>query len=369
MANIRDLLATFKEGVFAATVEAYQPSALLYRQYFPLEFSLTRETKILTLDTGAKVMGDFMALDSAIGIKGRETPGTLTVQIPKVGWADRMDESDIDLYHQLMAAAQYNGNTAATVSQMERQVIDLIYKQGTEAVDGIHSRLEWGAKSIASGGEYKLTLANNAQGVKTKGTISAGVPGANFKNASVSWATGATAKPLEDMAGIQKTAKGTGFRINYQFMSQAEFDNLCATTEIREFCASVLLLALDKVGTLNPTLTDINNALRNKGLPQIIVWDSDTRAEDKFGARAIVDGWKEGSVLFSETPILGSTRYTTSVDARVSAKNTVVAQNDFITVKRWGTENPPRVDTIATAYATPVLTAVNKKFILDSTPA
>lgn len=369
MANIQDLLTTFKAGVFQATVNAFQPADLVYRQYFPLEFSLTRETKVLTLDTGAKLAGDFIALDSSIGIKGRETPSLLTVQIPKVGWADRLDESDIDLYHNLMAAMSYQGNTASTTAQMEKQILDLIYKQGTESVDGIHSRLEWGAKQIASGGQYKLTLANNAQGVKTKNSISAGIPTANFKDASVSWATPATAKPLADIQAIQKIARGKGYGINFMWMTQEEFNNLAATTEIKEFCASVLMLALNKVGNLNPTVTDVNAALKNKGLPQIIIWDSYANIEDKEGNRSSTTGWNAGSVLFSETNILGATRYTNPVDSRVKSDATVVAQNDFITVKRYAEENPPRVHTLSVAYATPVLTAVNKKFILDSTPA
>lgn len=371
--TINDIIDVFKPKMFEARVVNHTPIELLYKKFFPLQYSEDNETEVVSFDVGAKVAGDIIAHDSEIGVKSKRTPSIIKVQIPKVGWGDRLDESDIKKYNRLTGnlmrlqarnSASPGSVPSGQIENVQKQIFDLIYKQGGEAVDGVQSKIELMAKQIASGGEYQLTLVNNAMGVKTKTPITFGLPAENKKNAAVNWGTSATATPLNDLELIKNLA--VGYKLNYMTMSEQEYRTLANTAQMREFTASALLLALGKDGTLAPTITQVNGALKDKGFPQIQLWDSSVTVEDKAGAGQAVTGWNEGAILFSETAELGTTRYTDPVDSMVKSEGTVVATNDFVTVKRWATENPPRVTTISVGEATPVLEGVTRKFLLNT---
>lgn len=364
---VTEMFDRFKAAMFQANIQQFAPTGTSYAQFFPQEFSPSLKTEVLSFNTSPNVAGDIVALGSRIGNKGRETPGSIMVDIPKVGIARYKDEKDYANYIQLRAMANSFPAGSQTRSDATNRILQLMYEDGPFAVNGVHSKLEWTAKQIASAGKYKLTADVNAGGVITKQDITFGVPAANFIKAAKVWSDPTTSTPIKDFQNRSKAARAKGYVLGYAIMDLDTFNDFAASVEVQKYCASYISVALNLQQL--PDLATVNRALAVQNLPQILIWDTYVTLEKGDGGLEQTTGWSSGQVIFSETATLGTTRYATNVDSQVAAGGTIVANNGFITVKAYATENPILMTTFSAAYATPVLENVTRKFILDTKTA
>lgn len=346
-----------------AYVDLYTMGNLQYKTYFPSVYTPNLTFEALQAVFGAKVAADVVAFDSRAPRKGRPLPGKITGDIPKIEIARPKKESDLNRYRQLLAAASQATNANAR-GQAKRALIDWMYEDTNFCLDGVNARLEWLAKQVASNGKYSLTIANNEAGIQTKVEVDFGIPSGNRKNAAADWSNPATAKPITDFTTIDKTARAKGVILGYAFMTKETFDQLAAAEETQKAAATFANLALNNFAT--PNLETVNMVLRNRSLPQIIIWDSYVNIESKAGTQTAVTGWEEGNVTFSVTNRLGDTSNTTTADGFVTNDVSTKAYNDFVLVKSWAEQDPITVITKGIAYATPVLQGINNIYILKT---
>lgn len=311
-------------------------------------------------------MADFVAFDSRAPRKGREMPGTASGDIPKIEVARDKVESDFNTFRKLQNNFRAIRDDYAR-NDIRGQIIKWMYEDGAFSVDAVRARLEWASKQALSTGSYTLDLTNNAAGVKTKTKVDFGIPTSNklkMTAANTKWSIPATSDPVSDFKRVRNAARKKGIVLKYAIMDQEAFDNMVASEKFQKFAATYVANALEL--QMQPNLNAANNALKNAGLPTIVIWESFVRHEDKAGNHEVVSGWEKGSVSFSEDLNPGEVQYTTTADEFVETTTADKIRSGITLVKVWGVEDPISVMTKGVAYATPVLNDPHRKFILST---
>jgi hypothetical protein len=366
MLDITSVVKEFSAPDLQAFINEYSLGDLVYKNFFPSEFTPNLTFEALQAQFGAKVAADVVAMDSRAPRKGRQLPGKTTGDIPKVEIARPKKETDLNVYRQLVAAVTSAPN-AITRGQALLRLVNWMYDDTTFVLNGVNARMEWMAKQIASTGKYKLTIANNEAGIVTPVEIKFGIPTGNIVNSATNWwAASNVSKPISDIKALDTTARAAGFKLQYLTMDKDTFNKMVLSDEVQKFAASYVANALGLLTT--PNLQIVNQALANEGLPQIRIWDSIINIESKAGVYTSTTGWEPGNVTATVTNLLGKTQWTTPADSFVSADvdKSTKAMNDFVLVKAYAEQDPISVMTKGVAYATPVLEGANSFYILKT---
>lgn len=326
--------------------------------YFPNFFGIKPVTSLkwetLTTETGVPVMADVIAYDATAPIKTREVVNKMSGDIPKIAIKRGMNESDWNEYQRLLAFVNGQSDLKA--------ILDHVFADFDFCYNGVRSRMEYLAIQAASKGEISLSKTNNA-GIVTETAINFGVPTANKSGVSVSWATSATAKPLEDIEGKVAAAESNGRSIRYVIMRKGDFNDLKnATDTVNKIKAWV-----NTKGSLVVTLDTINEFMEANQLPKIIVVNPSVRFEDASNTRTVVNPWENHRVLFAQDIQVGQIQHG-PIAAESSAevqKIATMAKKDFVLVTKWATHEPFAEWTKAEANAFPVLNDPDSLYYLD----
>lgn len=367
MIDVTSVVKEFSAPDLQAYINEYNLGDLGFKTFFPSVFTTQLTFEALQADFGAKVAADVVAMDSRASRKGRQMPGKITGDIPKVEIARPKKETDLNAYRQLLAAINNSSNVPQASAQAKKRLIDWMYEDTTFVLNGVNARMEWIAKQITSTGSYKLTVSNNEAGVVTPVKIDFGIPASHIANSATNWwAAANVAKPISDIKALDVTARAAGFKLNYITMDKATFDQMVLSDEVQKQSASFVANSLGLLTT--PNLAIVNQTLSNSQLPQIRIWDSIINLESKAGVYTATTGWELGNVTFSVSPLLGSTQWTTPADAFVGADvdKSTKAFNDFVLVKAYAEQDPITVVTKGISYATPVLSGANSIYILKT---
>lgn len=367
MIDVTSVVKEFRAPDLQAFINEYLLGDLRFKEFFPSEFQTQLTFESLEASFSAKVAADVVAFDSRAPRKGRQFPGKFTGDIPKIEILRPKKESDLNTYRLLLSAIQNSSNIPQASAQAKKRLVDWMYDDSTFCLDGVNARMEWLAKRLATTGEYTLTIVNNEGGVVTPVPIKFGIPAGNITNSATNWWAATTvAKPISDIKVQQVAARAAGFNLRFILMDREVFDKIVLTEEVQKFCASFVANALSLLTV--PNLAIVNQALANDALPQIRLWESYVNVEAKAGTRAVVSGWEQGRVVFTQGPTLGRSAWTTPADAFVGADvdKSTKAFNDFVLVKAYAEQDPITVMTKAVAYATPVLDGANAIYILKT---
>jgi hypothetical protein len=363
MIDVTKIVSSFNAADMQAFIDDYSMGDLRFKNFFPSLFTPQLTFESLQADSGAKVAADVVAFDSRAPRKGRQLPGKVTGDIPKVEIARVKKESDLNIYRQLEDALA-RANNAGTRAQIQRRLIDWIYGDTTFVQDGVNARMEWLAKRVASTGKYSLTIANNEAGVVTKVAVDFGIPSGHITSAAVDWDSVSTATPIADIKAKVVAARTSGRSLRFAVTDQATFDRMVMTEEVQKFTASFATNALELQQT--PNISTLNQALLRSGLPVFTIWDSYINIESKAGAYTSTTGWEDGNILLTDNLNIGDVQWTTTADGFVNIDDSVKAQNDFVLVKAFAEQDPITVVTKGIAYATPVLNNANSLYILKT---
>ena len=362
MINTNKLIQEFKSSDFTYAVENNPLNKLQYRSYFPTLFRDDLTFGTLSSEASASVMADIVAIGSKAPRKGRETVKALTGEIPKVEIAFDLTEKDMmDIRKLRNAANNFPGN-----SSLKDQLIDKIYEDAGRCVSGVHARMEWAAKQLASQGSFETTVDNNAGGlakVKIDFGVSSGNASFNWFANDVNFETG---RPLTDIRTKYDVSVASGRAFAYMFMDRITFNQLVKFKEVQQYAASFSQAVSGNYQI--PSLIQLNTALAVQGLPTIVIWDSYVSAEKKTGVKDTLSGWVTGNILFSFSNTLGDTQYTITDEFNNMFPDVMsqAVNNDFILVKTFGSQDPIIVSTKGVALAVPVLRDPKKISILKT---
>jgi len=319
----------------------------LYKEMLTEELSVDLQWKSLTVNSNI-VAADIVALDSALPLKKRDSFGTASGDIPKLGMKLQLTEkqmSDIDV---LKAR-----NVETSV------LVDKIFQDQVKATMGVHEKLEF---IFLQGLSTGVGLVEDENNVGTGVRVDYGYLASNKFGASVLWSD-ANAKPIDDIKRVIKVAKAKGDNIKVIMMSDTTFDKFAENAQTRENFA----FSQNFVGTSIPTpdMEQINALMQRKFGLTIVVVDR-TVTTERDGVRTVHTPWATDNVIFLTSTKVGKLAYgILAEETRKSPKVMYEKSGSFILLKKWSTEEPFAEFTSSQALALPVINNVSSVYLLN----
>lgn len=319
----------------------------LYKEMLTEELSVDLQWKSLTVNSNI-VAADIVALDSSLPLKKRDSFGTASGDIPKLGMKLQLSEkqmSDIDV---LKAR-----NVETSV------LVDKIFQDQVKATMGIHEKLEF---IFLQGLSTGIGLVEDENNVGTGIRVDYGYLASNKFGASLPWSN-ANAKPIDDIKRVIKEARAKGDNIKVLMMSDTTFDKLAENAQTRENFA----FSQNFVGTNIPTpdFEQVNALMQRKFGLTIVVVDR-TVTTERDGVRTVHTPWATDNVIFLTSPKVGKLAYgILAEETRKSPKVMYEKSGSFILLKKWSTEEPFAEFTSSQALALPVINNVSSIYLLN----
>jgi len=328
------------------------PLTYLHKEMLTPELSVDLQWKTLNVD-GTVVSADVVSMDSSLPLKKRDTFGTASGEIPKLGMKLSLNEktmSDIDV---LQAR---NVETSVLVGK--------IFADTTKAMLGIYEKLEY---IFLYGLSHGVTLVDDDTNVGTGIRVDYGYPTANAFGAVTPWSDIANAKPIDDIKRVVKEAKAKGTSPAILMMDEYTFDNMAANQQTREQYA----FSQNFVGTAIPVpdLGQVNSMLQNKFKLTIVIVDR-TVVTERDGVRTVQTPWAAGKIVFLTSTKVGKLVY--GILAEETRQNKAVMYqkaDNFILLKKWHSVEPFAEFTSSQALVLPVINNVASIFVLDTEEA
>lgn len=343
LAYFKAIAKTIEEKVNGKKTEL----TYLYKEMLTEELSVDLQWKSLTVNSNI-VAADIVALDSALPLKKRDSFGTASGDIPKLGMKLQLSEkqmSDIDV---LKAR-----NVETSV------LVDKIFQDQVKATMGIHEKLEFiFLQGLSSG----IGLVEDENNVGTGIRVDYGYLASNKFGASLPWSN-ANAKPIDDIKRVIKKARAKGDNIKVLMMSDVTFDKLAENEQTRENFA----FSQNFVGSNIPTpdLEQVNGLMQRKFGLTIVVVDR-TVTTERDGVRTVHTPWATDNVIFLTSPKVGKLAYgILAEETRKSPKVMYEKSGSFILLKKWSTEEPFAEFTSSQCLALPVINNVSSIYLLN----
>lgn len=324
----------------------------MYKDMLTEELSVDLKWSTLTINSNI-VAADVVALDSALSLKKRDSIGTASGDIPKLGMKMQMTEknlSDVDILR--------SRNVETKV------LIDKIFNDEVRCIMGVHEKLEF---MFLQGLSTGVTLIDDDNNVGIGIRVDFGYKGSNKFGATAAWSDTANARPIDDLKRIIKQAKTVGNTPRVIMMDDSTFGYLAENQQTREQYA----FTQNFVGTQIPVpdLEQVNSMLTRKLKLSIVIVDRTVTVE-KNGAKTILTPWDSGKVVFLESTNVGKLMYgILAEETRKSKAALYTKSGSFILVKKWSNDEPFAEFTSSQAIAVPVINNVDSIYILDTEEA
>lgn len=343
LAYFKAIAKTIEEKVNGKKTEL----TYLYKEMLTEELSVDLQWKSLTVNSNI-VAADIVALDSALPLKKRDSFGTASGDIPKIGMKLQLSEkqmSDIDV---LKAR-----NVETSV------LVDKIFQDQVKATMGIHEKLEF---IFLQGLSTGVGLVEDENNVGTGIRVDYGYLNSNKFGASVKWSD-VNAKPIDDIKRVVKQARAKGDMIKVLMMSDTTFDKLAENQQTRENFAFSQGFVGSNIPT--PDVEQVNGLMQRKfGLTIVIVDRTVTTERDTV--RTVHTPWATDNVIFLTSPKVGKLAYgILAEETRKSPKVMYEKSGSFILLKKWSTEEPFAEFTSSQALVLPVINNVSSIYLLN----
>lgn len=332
-------------------LKSYTPGlGLAWSKLFPLRFTPKFDLKAIQGDEGIPVSADRVAFNTRAPKKTRKTIGSWSGKLGKIAVSRSKNEIEINEYNDLKTISAANVDDVATANYL----VDMVYDDVKFCANGMDYRVEVDALRIGSSGKQVLTKEIDGD-MATSDEINFNIPKENYGGAKVKWDDAETADGLADIAAAQrKIAKAGSKKPMWAFISQEEFDYLCAQKATLKKVASAALNITDLATSDAVSLESINAYQRKMQKPQIIIIDSYVTIQDKNGKEETIQPWNVNVCVLSPEPRFGYTYYKTVPS--VEATEAIQSYGPYYKVTRYSDVNPMEETTLAEAYVQPALT-------------
>ena len=328
--------------------------------YFPNFFGLKGKTSLkwetLTGEKGAPVIADVISYDATAPQKKREVVGKMSGDIPKTAIKRGMNESEWNEYQQLSRDVRGDAQLQA--------ILDLAFADQDFCYNGVRGRFEWWCMQLMSKAGFTLNSTNN-NGVVTEEFVGGGMPAANKKVATTSWATTATADGLQDIEDVVVAAAAAGVTIKYVIMRSDTFSLL----KKQKTTIDKLKGWVNNTTKLTVTKQVINDYLSAQENPvQIVVVNPAVRIEDKAHNRTTVNPWEANRVTFLEDLRVGDIQHgpIAAENSTEYKKVATTVKKDFVFIAKWSEMEPYKEWTRAEANAIPVVNDPDAMYIMKT---
>jgi hypothetical protein len=348
------------KGIVVKTVETIngknneQALTYLFKTMLRKEYSVTGKWDSISL-LNTRVSADYVAMDSSLPLKMRDSIGKASGDIVKSGmelWLNEKQLTDLD--------------TMIAQKVSDADIIAKLFQDTPKVISGIYELME---KSFLEGLSTGMAVIDDTENVGTGVRLDYKYLDANKFGVSQIWSN-ASATPLTDIRAALQKAKADGNSILHVYMDDVTFDNFAKTTQVKEYFAFSIGFVGNSGLVPAPTLEKINAALKadNRYKFQINIIDRKV-INEKNGVRTVVTPWSEGKVILTTTQQVGVLSY-----ARLAEQNHPVqgvsyqTVDDYVLVSKYRQNKPSLAEfTTSQARVVPVICNVEQIYRIDAT--
>ena len=306
------------------------------------------------------VMADFVALDSEIPLKRRDSLGKVTGKLVKSGMALPLNESqmqDID--------------TMMSIGADEQDIVDAVMEDTTRCIRGHKELMECALLEEFSTGVCEIEDTETA-GIAVR--INVGYLDENKFSPQVLWSDTEHSKPLDDFEKVIDAAASKKRDLNYVWMDKVAWRNFRDSKQVREYVAGrdkkVYVAGLNSDSLPKSSLADINAILKEDELYGVEIRLIDFKAVCEInGQRTTVVPWKNGMVVFTRSNKIGKLWHAKVAEANHrDASTTYIELDNNVLLSKYRTSKPTLKEwTQIQARTVPVIDGAEGIYQLDTT--
>lgn len=300
------------------------------------------------------------ARGSKAPVRSRQALEKYSGSVPAITEKFHMDENDMRQFLALQALP-------VSEETKKKQILDFMFDDVKKVGDAAMKRIDMMCLEAVSTGKVSLNVTNNPDGIILSNPIDLLMPSGNRVNASVSWDTAASAKPISvDIIGIVNAARARGITFAKILMDYTSWFKFIATTEVKDMFNAFLGKSSNK---LLPTLEGVNQLLTAQKLPTVDLVDQVIGIE-KDGVINSVSPWETTNVAFIPAGKLGKIQNSISIEElKPIAQVNYGKFRDLALISKWGDNDPYQEWTKVEANAFPGLEAIDAIYLLSRTAA
>ncbi|MDL2310126.1 hypothetical protein LJC39_03305 [Parabacteroides sp. OttesenSCG-928-B22] len=350
------LIEGLNEKILQAKVNKIDVKPFLFGTHFPVKKVNAFVWKTLTNQNGRNnVAADIVADNATIIRKKRPIFQSASGDLPKIAISRDLKRSEIKEYQVALALA--GDPYAVELVQYWAEDVEFCFT-------GVQSELEYIAWALASNaGVLSFTNTNNAA-VATEFDLDYQVDDVQKIKTTAPFSNKSTADVIGTVVDAVKQGKKNKANIKYGFMNLQTFYQVATCDQIIKNCASYVQ---NLTGTSQtPDLTAINAMLAKQAWcngVEFKVIDQDITRELADGTETMGNPFADNRLIFSETPILGSTQYDILRD---NSQVVMRAERSHTVVKKYSTPEPLVEVTLAEADALPVFDTAYKNIYVKT---
>jgi hypothetical protein len=329
------------------------PSSYFHQRMLTKEYSIDGKWASLSGNNGT-VMADYVALDSSLPLKSRESMGQASGDISKLGLEMWLNEKQL---REIQILRQQAGQKA--------EIARRIFADVPKVIKAVYERNEFMFLQGLSSGVAVADTDNTGTGVR----LDYKYPSDHKYGVAALWSNPSTSTPIDDLQRMVDQASLEGETINRLMMDPYALNNLCKSTQMKDLHGVGISFGGDysKIPSLKQSqlLEVLQDRFRIGGI-EVVNWA--TRYE-KNGQKTTVKPWAEGAVVALATDAtVGSLVYTKLAEMDSPTKNVnYEIADDYILVSKFR-ENRPSIKEYTTSQAAvaPVIGKVDQIYLLDT---
>lgn len=360
MARIQSVFGAYSnklQAMIDASKDKFAP--VWYPKYFNFGTPQMNLTYTSVLGSSRiEAAASIISRGSASPLRSRAALAKLSGEIPAISEKFAMSEQD---YRDFMTLQQLPMEEQAKKAQL----LDLLWNDTKKAGDSAHKRLDHLCLEAVSTGKITITVDNNPDGYVSSAALDLGLPSGNKVNADTDWSTSATAKPLDDIAGIVDAAEAEGKSFAKILMSRAVWLKFAKCTQVVNSLISYNQL---QKGAAVATLEKVNDYLEANMLPVIEIVNEQIGIE-KDGVISAVKPFSQTNAVFVPAGPLGKIHHALAVEEIKPVPQVSYANYNKALISKWSSNDPWGEYTKVELNAFPGFEAVENVYLLSTSKA
>lgn len=349
-----DLVKLYFPGIVISVTETQngekKAAIYLHKSMLTAEYSVDGKWESLSAEYNS-VMADVVSMDSSLPLKERDSIGSVTGDIPKMGMELKLNETQLTQLDTLVAKG---GDI--------RAILQKLFADTGRVITGVDERNEAIFLEALSSG---LAVIDDTENVGTGVRLDYGYLAAN-KFESTTPFTDPAATPLTDIQVLLDKADADGNTPTIAMTDRATIQGILKSDEAKELAAYAI--GFNGPNLVAPTLEAFNRAISAK-YGFVLQEVNRTVKYEKNGVRTAVKPWKTGSIVFLTSTNVGKLVWATLAEMNhpVSGVEYQTA-NQHTLVSKYRMNKPSLGEfTSAQARVVPVISGVDAIYLLDST--
>jgi hypothetical protein len=336
-------------------LDVFEPT--LFQQYMdwgPQQPTLTYRTIIGR--TRIEAAASIVNRDSKAPLRSRNALEMINGDIPAIKEKIKMSETD---YRNYLLFQALNTNAGAN----KQQLLDLLFSDVRVVGNAAMKKIDLMFLEGLSTGYVTVTPVNNPDGTVAVGALDLGMNALNRKTAAITWATAATATPIDDIVAVVEDAMGRGIKFSKILMNRSTWLKLIATVQIRGSLTAFLGIRGANT-TIVPTLDVVNNYMQANGYPVIEIIQKYIGVE-KDGVITTVEPFVAANIVFVPDGKLGIIHNAIAIEEMRPVEGLSYAKFNNALISKWSETEPFGEYTRVELNAFPGFDAIDNMYIMN----